>query len=189
MPFSWAWRVELASCLDDKYFWSFVMDSWRWVIEVLCASMADFVSFAFLIQEVLLTLNSWSKDKEAWIEGLALFRSLNAMTLLFSHLTLKPVLSASPSVERNSSKERVRLSSLLLDCSLDMTNPIHSNIKLLRGSVHLSVSPIISGYFESSLEHTTFKGGESNENNGLGSTSMLSLSWSLEVTSSKSSFS
>jgi len=107
------------------------------------------------------------------------------MTQLLSHLTLKLMLSASPSVERNSSKEKVRLSSLPLNCNWDRTNLIHSNIKLLRGNVHLSISPIILGYFESSLEHTTFKGGESNENSGLGSASVLSLSQSLEVTSMK----
>ena len=110
------------------------------------------------------------------------------MTQLLSHSTLKLMLLASPSVERNSLKEKVRLSSLPLNCNWDRTNLIRSNIKLLKGSVHLSVSPIISGYFESSLEHTTFKRGESNENSGLGSTSVLSLSRSLEVTFMKSFF-
>ena len=111
------------------------------------------------------------------------------MTRLFNHSTLKPMPSASLSVERSSSKERVKLSSLPLDYNWDTTNPIHPNIKPLRDSVHLSVSPFISGYFESSLEHTTFKGGESNESSGLGSASMLLLSRSLEVTFAKSSFS
>ena len=98
------------------------------------------------------------------------------MTWLFSHLTLKPMPLASPSVERSSSKERVRLSSLPLDCSWDMTNPTHLNIKLLRDSVHLLVSPTISGYFESIFEHTAFKGGESNEISGLESALVLSHS-------------
>ena len=39
------------------------------------------------------------------------------------------------------------------------------------------------------LEHTTFIGGESNKNSGSGFASVLSLSWSLEVTSANSSFS
>ena len=110
------------------------------------------------------------------------------MTWLFSHPTLKPMPLASPSVERSSSKKRVRLSSLPLDCSWDMTNLIHPNIKPLRDSVHLLVSPTISGYFESILKHTAFKGGESNEISGLESALVLSHSWSLEVTFVKSSF-
>ena len=80
------------------------------------------------------------------------------MARLLCHSTLKPMLSASPSVKMNSSKERVRLSSLPLVYNWDMTDPIHSNIKFLRGSVHLSISSIILGYFQSSLEHTTFNG-------------------------------
>ena len=136
---------------------------------MLCTSMVDFVSFALLTQEILL--------------------ALNVMTRLFSYSILKLMPSTSPSVERSSSKERVRLSSLPLDCSWDTTNPIRPNIKLLRNSVHLSVSPIILGYFESSLEHIAFKGGESNESSGLGFASVLSLSRSLEVTSEKPSFS
>ena len=188
-PSSQVWKAELASCLDENSFWSLTMDSWSLVIEVLCASMADLVSFALLIQEILLGLNWWSEDKEARIEGHAFIRSLNAMTRLFSHSTLKPIPLASPSVERSSSKERVRLFILPLDCSWDMTSPIRPNIKLLRESVHFSVSPTISGYFKSSLEHTAFKRGESNEISGLESALVLSLSWSLEVTSVKSSFS
>ena len=35
------------------------------MIEVLCTSKPDFVSFVVLIQEFSLALNSWSKDKEA----------------------------------------------------------------------------------------------------------------------------
>ena len=155
----------------------------------MLASMADFLSFALSIQEFLLTLNYWSEDKKAWTKGLAFFRSLNVMTWLFSHSTLKPMPSTSVSVERSSSKERVRWSSSPLDCNWDTTNPIHSNIKLLRGTVHLSVSLIILGYFERSLKHITFKWGESKEISGLGSASVHSLSWSLEVTSVKSSFS
>ena len=149
--------------------------------------MADLVSFALLIQEILLGLNWWSEDKEAQIEGHAFIRSPNAMTQLFSHLTLKPMPSASPSVERSSSKERVKLSFLPLDCSWDTTSLICPNIKLLRDSVHLLISPTILGYFESSLEHTAFKGGESNEISGLESAWVLSLSWSLEVPFLKSS--
>ena len=120
--------------------------------------MVNFVSSALLIQRILLALNCWSKDKETWTEGPALFRSLTVMARLLCHSTLKPMLSASPSVKMNSSKERVRLSSLPLVCNWDITNPIHSNIKFLRGSVHLSISSIILGYFQSSLEHTTFNG-------------------------------
>ena len=163
------------SCLDDKSSWSLAMDSWSWVIKVLCASMVNFVSSALLIQRILLALNCWSKDKEAWTEGPALFRSFTIMARLLCHSTLKPMLLASPGVKMNSSKERVRLSSLPLVYNWDMTDPIHSNIKFLRGSVHLSISSIILGYFQSSLEHTTFNGGESNKNSGLGFAWVLSL--------------
>ena len=148
--------------------------------------MADLVPFTLLIQEILLALNWWSEDNEARTECPAFFRSLNEITWLFNYLTLKPMPLALPSVEWSSSKERIRLSFLPLNCSWDTTNPIRLKIKLLRDSVHLLVSPTISGYFESSLEHTAFKGGERNESSGLESASVLSLSWSLEVTFVKS---
>ena len=91
-------------------------------------------------------------------------------------------------MERSSSKERVNPSSSPLDCSWDTTNLIRPNIKPLRDSVHLLVSPIILGYFESSMDHTTFKGGERSDISGLESALVISLSQSLEVTSAKSYF-
>ena len=153
--------------------------------------MPPWLTLSYLLcwyKEFLLTFNCLSEDKEAWPKSPSFFRSLNVMTWLTSHLTLKPMPSASAIVERSSSKEKVRWSSLPLDYNWDTINPMLSNIKLLGGSVHLSVSLPILGYFERSLKHTTFKGGESNEISGLGSALVLSLSWSLEVTSVKSSF-
>ena len=153
------------------------------------ASMANFASSALLIQESLLALNYWSDDKEAWTKGPAFKRSLNVVTRLTSHPTLKPMPLALVNAERMSLKGKIRWSSLPVDCGWDTTSPMRSDMNHIRGSVHLSVSLIISGYFERSLEHTTFKGGESNEISGPGSASMLPFSWSLEVTSTKSSFS
>jgi len=180
-PSNWVWRVELAFWLDVNSdvnsTWSLLIDSWSWLIEELCTSKDDYVSFALLIQELSLALNSLNEYKEAWTEGPAFFKSLNAMTRLFNQPTLKLKPSASLNVERKSSKGRVRQSSLPFDYSWDTTNPICPKRKPLRDSVHLSVSFIILGYFESSWEHVALKLGESNESNGLESILVLSLSW------------
>ena len=99
-PSIWVRRVELASCRDDNSIWSLLIDSWSWVIEAVHTYNADFASFTLSIHEFSLTLNSWSKDKEVWIEGLAFFKSLNAMTRLFNQPALTLRLLASLSVER-----------------------------------------------------------------------------------------
>ena len=188
-PSNWAWRIELASCLDVNSTWSLLIDSWSWVIKVPCTSKANSISFALLIEELSLALNSRSEDKEAWTEGPAFFKSLNAVTRLFSQLTLTLKSSASLSVERKSSRGRARQSSLPFDYSWDIMDPIFPKRKPLRDSVHLLVSYIFLGYFESSWEHVALKSRESNENSGLESVWVLSLSWSLEVAFVKSSFS
>ena len=137
---SWFWREELASCWDVNFAWSLLIDSWSWVIEVLCTYKADFVSFALLIQEFSLTLNSRSEDEEIWTNGPAFFKSLNAVTRLFnqSTLTLRP--SASLSVERKLSRGRTRQSSLPFDFNWDMIDSICYKRKPLSDKVHLLVS-------------------------------------------------
>ena len=67
----------------------------------------------------------------------------------------KPMLLASPLWKGIHQRKE---SDYPLDYNWDMTNLICFNIKFLNGSVHLSVSPIISRYFESSLEQNTSKG-------------------------------
>ena len=139
-PFNWAWRAELISCWDVNSTWSLLIDSWSWVIEVTRTCNADSTSFALLIHEFYLTLNSLSEDKEAWTEGLAFFKSFNAMTRLFNQPTLTLRLPTSLSVERKLSKGRTRQSSLPFDCSWDMIDSICYKRKPLSDKVHLLVS-------------------------------------------------
>ena len=142
-PSNWVWMAELASCWDVNFAWSLLINSWSWVIEVLCTCKVDFVSFALLIQEFSLTLNSWSEDKEAWTNGPTFFKSLNAVTRIFnqSTLTLRPL--ASLNVERKSSRGRARQSSLPFNYNWNIIDPICFKIKPLSDKVHLLVSFIV----------------------------------------------
>ena len=172
-PSSWVWRAKIASCWNVNSTWNLLIDSWSWVIEVACTYRTDSAFFASSIHEFSLTLNSQSEDKEVWIENPAFFKSLNAMTWLFSQSALTLRLSASLSVEMKLSRGRARQASLSFDCSWDMIDPIYYKRKPLSDKVHLLVSLMVLGNFESNREQIALKLGETNESNGSSSVKVL----------------